>query len=74
MIFVTDREGHLLDLNPAGRGTLKFASKPEALSLPHVREIFQEPRDWERFQLKVEVEGFIRDLELTLKPMAGPGP
>ena len=66
MIFVTDREGKLLDLNPAGVELLKFASKQEALGLAHVREIFQEPRDWERFQLQVEVEGFIRDMELTL--------
>ena len=66
MIFVTDREGRLLDINPAGVELLKFASKQEALALAHVREIFQEPRDWERFQLQVEVEGFIRDMELTL--------
>ena len=66
MIFVTDREGRLLDLNPAGVELLKFASKQEALGLEHVREIFQDPRDWERFQLQVEVEGFIRDMELTL--------
>ena len=71
MIFVTDREGRLLDLNPAGVELLKFSSKAEALNLPHLREIFQEPRDWERFQLKVEVEDYIRDLELTLKPQAG---
>ena len=67
MIFVTDREGRVLDLNPAGVELLKFSSKDEALSLPHFREIFQNPRDWERFQLQVEVQGFIRDLELTLK-------
>ena len=74
MIFVTDREGRLLDLNPAGVELLKFASKQEALGLEHVREIFQEPRDWERFQLQVEVEGFIRDMELTLShPGAGAG-
>jgi PAS domain S-box-containing protein len=71
MIFVTDRDGRLLDLNPAGVELLKFPSKAAALSLAHVREIFQDPRDWERFQLKVEVEDFIRDLELTLKPQAG---
>ena len=71
MIFVTDLEGRLLDLNPAGVELLKFSSKAEALSLPHLREIFQDPRDWERFQLKVEVEDYIRDLELTLKPQAG---
>ena len=70
-IFVTDREGRLLDLNPAGVELLKFSSKAEALSLSNLREIFQDPRDWERFQLKVEVEDYIRDLELTLKPQVG---
>lgn len=71
MIFIADRDGRLLDLNPAGVELLKFATKAEALSLPHLREIFQDPRDWERFQLKVEVEDYIRDLELTLKPQDG---
>jgi PAS domain S-box-containing protein len=71
MIFVTDLEGRILDLNPAGVELLKFSTKAEALNLPHLREIFQDPRDWERFQLKVEVEDYIRDLELTLKPQAG---
>ena len=70
-IFVTDREGKLLDLNPAGVELLKFSSKQEALALSHVREIFLEPRDWARFQIKVEVEGFIRDLELTLSTQGG---
>jgi PAS domain S-box-containing protein len=71
MIFVTDREGRLLDLNPAGVELLQFPSKAEALNLPHLREFFQNPRDWERFQLLVEVQGFIRDLELTLKTQGG---
>jgi PAS domain S-box-containing protein len=71
MIFVTDREGRLLDLNPAGVELLKFPSKDDALKLTHIREILQTPRDWERFQLQVEVEGFIRDLELTLSTQDG---
>ncbi len=72
MIFVTDREGRLLDLNPAGVEMLKFPAKKEALSLSHVREIFQNPRDWERFQIQVEVQDFVRDMELTLNTQ-GPG-
>ena len=71
LIFVTDREGRVLDLNPAGVELLQFSSKAEAVNLPHVREVFHNPRDWERFQLLVEVEGFVRDLELTLKTGKG---
>ncbi|MFZ5448338.1 MAG: PAS domain S-box protein [Thermodesulfobacteriota bacterium] len=70
-IFITDQEGRLLDLNPAGVELLKFPSKTDALKLRHLREVFQNPRDWERFQLKVEVEDYVRDLELTLKPQGG---
>lgn len=71
MIFVSDREGRLLDLNPAGVELLGFANKSAALDLPHIREIFQDPQDWARFQLKVEVEDFVRDLELTLDTQGG---
>jgi len=71
MIFVTDREGKLLDLNPVAVELLQFSSKKEALGLAHLREIFQNPRDWERFQLLVEVQGFVQDLELTLKTRGG---
>ena len=57
-IFVTDREGKMLDLNPAGVELLKFSSKGEALALAHVREIFHDPRDWERFQTQGGGGGF----------------
>ncbi len=66
MIFVTDREGRLLDLNPAGVELLGYVNKAEALNLSHFREAFHDPRDWERFQLLVEVKGFVRDMELKL--------
>ncbi|MBI4795060.1 MAG: PAS domain S-box protein [Deltaproteobacteria bacterium] len=71
MIFVTDREGRLLDLNPAGVELLGLADKGEALALAHFRDAFQDPKDWERFQLQVEVKGFVRDLELRLTTAGG---
>ncbi len=71
LIFVTDREGRLLDLNPAGVELLGFNSKSEALAISHFRDAFHDPRDWERFQLMVEVKGFVRDLELTLTRPGG---
>jgi PAS domain S-box-containing protein len=66
MIFVTDAQGRLLDLNPAGVELLRFASKDEALGLGHFREVFQNTRDWDRFKYLAEVRGFVRDMELTL--------
>jgi len=66
MIFVTDDQGRLLDLNPAGVELLRFPSKDEALGLSHFREIFQNAREWDRFRYLAEVRGFVRDMELTL--------
>jgi PAS domain S-box-containing protein len=71
MIFVTDRDGRLLDINPAGVELLGLANKSEALALAHFRDVFHDPKDWERFQLQVEVKGFVRDLELKVARPAG---
>jgi len=71
MILVTDRKGRLLDINPAGLELLGLTSKSEALASPYIRDFFQDPRDWERFQMRAEVDGFVRDMELTLTPQGG---
>ncbi|MDD3580945.1 MAG: PAS domain S-box protein [Desulfobacca sp.] len=67
MIFVTDREGSLLDLNPAGVELLGFPSKTLALRLSSLAVIFESPSDWGKFQRQVESGGFVRDLEVTLR-------
>ncbi|MBW2133861.1 MAG: PAS domain S-box protein [Deltaproteobacteria bacterium] len=66
MIFVTDQEGRLLDINPAGVELLAFPSKYQALRLGNLSAIFENPRDWEKFQRQAEYGGFVRDLEVTL--------
>jgi PAS domain S-box-containing protein len=71
MIFVTDKQGRLLDLNPAGVELLGLSSKAEAVEGLHIREIFRDPYDWEKFQLAAEAEGFARNLAMTLKQKGG---
>jgi PAS domain S-box-containing protein len=71
MIFVTDHKGRFLDLNPAGVELLGLESKAEALERLNIREIFQDPYDWEKFQLTIEAEGYARDLEMPLKQKGG---
>lgn len=66
MIFVTDRKGRLLDLNPAGLELLGFISKDQALSLSGLAAIMENPLDWEVFQQQVGRAGFARDQEITL--------
>ncbi len=70
MIFVTDQDGLLLDLNPAGAELLGLADRSQVLGAS-LRRFFQESRDWERFTWMVEQDGYARDLELTLKRADG---
>lgn len=67
MIFVSDAAGQLLDLNPAGLTLLGLPSEAAGASLPNIREIFQDSRDWDTFKARVEREGYARDLEVALK-------
>lgn len=70
LIFVTDRDGLLLDINPAGLELLGVTAKEQVLGTSF-RRFLAEPRDWERFTGLVEQDGFARDLGLTLKNAAG---
>jgi PAS domain S-box-containing protein len=71
MIFVTDADGRLLDINPAGMDLLGFSRPKDVAALPPMRDIFQDPGDWADFLNRVEAEGFARDLEVTLKTQRG---
>jgi PAS domain S-box-containing protein len=67
MIFVTDQQGRFLDLNPTGVELLGLDGKEKALQELNIRDIFQDPYDWEKFQLTAEAEGYARDLEVVLR-------
>lgn len=71
MIFVTNLDGHLLDINPAGVELLGFHSKLEAVELFDLSGCFYHQGDWERFQLRTHFEGFVRDMEVTLVKQYG---
>ncbi len=71
MIFVTDASGQILDLNPAGLALLGMPPGKRGAFLPNIREVFQNPKDWEAFQTRMAQEGFARDLEVVLKQQDG---
>jgi PAS domain S-box-containing protein len=70
MIFITDRDGLLLDLNPAGAELLGFAQKNQILGA-NLRKFLHESQAWQHFTWLVEQDGYARDLELTLKRANG---
>jgi PAS domain S-box-containing protein len=71
MIFITDDRGRLLDVNPAGLKLLGLPAASRSQELPGLRELFEDTADWEKFRTQVEADGFVRDLELTLRKADG---
>jgi len=71
MIFVTDAAGWLLDLNPAGLTLLGLPPEVRGRSLLNIRDLFHNPRDWETFKEQAQAKGYVKDLEVQLKPANG---
>jgi|GEM_PF-241657 len=71
MILVLDKEGRLLDINPAGVELLGFSSKDQALEALSLADLFYSSREWKRFQRQMGLEDFIYDQELTLVRHSG---
>jgi len=71
MIFVTDAQGQLLDLNPAGLDLLDLPVEDRIDSLPNIREVFHTLEDWETFQSRMAEVGFARDLEVVFQRHSG---
>ncbi|MBM4288065.1 MAG: PAS domain S-box protein [Deltaproteobacteria bacterium] len=71
MILVVSPDGSLQDINPAGVELLGYASKSEALESLLFPDCFYSLRDWERFQLLLEMHSSLQDREVTLSRRDG---
>ena len=71
MILVTGRDGHLLDVNPAGLEMLGLEHRPENLSEYHFSSFFQEPQEWQALWRGIDRKGFISSAEVDLKSPNG---
>ena len=68
-IYITAREGKLLDANRAMLGLFGY-TKEEMIGLP-VQAIYAEPADRERFQREIEEKGSVRDYEVKFRRKSG---
>ncbi len=64
MIYFTDAEGRILDINPSGLRLLGLESREEALGR-RLREFFPD-EEWERYRSAMEREGVVTELETRL--------
>ncbi len=64
MIYTTNNEGKILDINDAGVEMLGYRNKQEVLALDHARRLYHDPKDRERFAKRIDADGFVKDYEV----------
>lgn len=64
MIYTTNNEGKLLDINDAGVEMLGYRNKQEVLALDHARRLYRNPKDRERFAKRINSDGFVKDYDV----------
>lgn len=67
MIYTTNQEGTLLDVNQAGVEMLGYASKEDLLAIGKVTGLYNKTEDRNQFLGMITQEGFVKDFELELK-------
>lgn len=67
MILLTDTEGGILDMNPAGLAMLGYASRQADLRPSSLRDLLARERDWEAVWLELERRGAVAGIEVELK-------
>ncbi len=70
-IFITDPDGRLIDINPAGVELFGFNSTEELFEVNVGRDLYLRPEDRTTFLEQVAEEGFVRDAELALVRKGG---
>jgi PAS domain S-box-containing protein len=71
MIVLTDLQGRIVDVNPAGLKMLNYESKGEMKRLGHVGALFRDPENSNAFRRQLEQEGIARDFETVFKTREG---
>jgi len=68
-IYITSRDGEILDANPA---MLKlFGYTGEEFQHLNVRHLYNDPKDREAFQRRIETEGSVKDYDVRFKKKNG---
>ncbi|MBA4393571.1 MAG: hypothetical protein C0407_08465 [Desulfobacca sp.] len=67
MIYTTNQEGTLLDVNQAGVEMLGYRSKEDLLAIGKVSGLYNKTEDRNQFLEMITQEGYVKDFELELK-------
>ncbi len=71
MIYTTNQQGQILDINQAGVDMLNFASKEEMLKTVSAQKLYRNALDRDRFLAAINRRGQVQDYEVEFKKRDG---
>jgi PAS domain S-box-containing protein len=71
VLFITSRNGRILNMNPAGVILFGYRSKEEILNVDLRSDIYYHPSDRDVFLKEIEAKGYVKDYELVFKRKDG---
>jgi PAS domain S-box-containing protein len=71
MIFSTDLDGRILDINQAGAELLGYKTKAQLQERLKAEDLYRNPADREKFLARIMREGFVKDYEAKFKKRDG---
>ena len=71
MIYTTNLQGQILDINEAGVEMLNFPSKDQMLQMDSAEELYRHPADRDKFLAQINRQGFVKDYEVEFKTYEG---
>lgn len=71
MVYFTNLDGVILDINEAGVKMLGYKSREEIEGLVHARSVYEDPTDRGRFLKSMEKTGSVQDFETRFRRLDG---
>jgi PAS domain S-box-containing protein len=71
MIYTTNLEGKILDVNQAGVDLLGYRDREELLAMGSVRNLYWNASDRDKFLREVNRKGYVKDFEVDFKTRDG---
>ena len=71
MIFTTNLDGKIMDINQAGVELLGYKTKRELLDRLKAGDLYRDPADRDKFLARIMREGFVKDYEVKFKKRDG---
>jgi PAS domain S-box-containing protein len=71
LIFITNKDGRLIEVNQACVDLLGYRGQEELLSLGSVEEVYDKNTHWKVFKRQIDRDGFVKDFEALFRKKDG---